>query len=106
MSQNCTPQDCGSCKLNCPSRMPQHEKLHPASSVKKVIAVMSGKGGVGKSMVTSLLATITSGPAIKPPFWMQTLPVPPSPRPLAYIPRPRAPRTPFFPFPPPQAFRS
>ena len=59
MSQNCTPQDCGSCKLNCPSRMPQHEKLHPASSVKKVIAVMSGKGGVGKSMVTSLLATIT-----------------------------------------------
>jgi Mrp family chromosome partitioning ATPase/predicted Fe-Mo cluster-binding NifX family protein len=32
------------------------EKLHPQSNVKKVIGVVSGKGGVGKSLVTSLLA--------------------------------------------------
>lgn len=35
------------------------EKLMPGASVKKVIAVVSGKGGVGKSMVTSLLAAET-----------------------------------------------
>jgi Mrp family chromosome partitioning ATPase len=34
------------------------EKLHEMSSVKKVIAVISGKGGVGKSLVTGLMATI------------------------------------------------
>ena len=34
------------------------ESLHKGSSVKKVIAVMSGKGGVGKSMVTALLAVL------------------------------------------------
>ena len=36
------------------------EKLAPESSVKKVIGIVSGKGGVGKSMVTSLLATLIS----------------------------------------------
>ncbi|MCR4422767.1 MAG: Mrp/NBP35 family ATP-binding protein [Exilispira sp.] len=35
-------------------------KLNPNSSVKKVIAVISGKGGVGKSIVTSLLAMATN----------------------------------------------
>ena len=34
-----------------------HEKLHEGSSVKKVIAIVSGKGGVGKSLVTTLLAS-------------------------------------------------
>jgi Mrp family chromosome partitioning ATPase len=33
------------------------EVLHPLSKVKKVIAIMSGKGGVGKSITTTLLAT-------------------------------------------------
>ena len=33
------------------------EKLSPKSSVKKLIAVVSGKGGVGKSLVTSMLAS-------------------------------------------------
>lgn len=59
MSENCT-HDCGSCGENCSSRTEEQtsflEKLHPASSVKKVIGVVSGKGGVGKSLVTSLLA--------------------------------------------------
>lgn len=58
MSEECT-HDCSNCSASCSSRQPAKEQLHPGSSVKKVIAVMSGKGGVGKSMVTSLLATIT-----------------------------------------------
>lgn len=55
--------DCGSCGAECESRGEQtiqKEQLHPMSSVKKVIAVMSGKGGVGKSLVTSLLAVLSN----------------------------------------------
>ncbi len=56
MSEECT-HDCSSCKEECADRSaPQKEKIHQGSSVKKVIAVLSGKGGVGKSLVTSLLA--------------------------------------------------
>ena len=52
----CT-HDCSSCGENCSSRDEiQKEKLHEGARVRKVIAVMSGKGGVGKSLVTSLLA--------------------------------------------------
>lgn len=58
MSEECT-HDCSSCGENCSER--EHEdfsaKLHPDASVKKVYAVVSGKGGVGKSLVTSLLAS-------------------------------------------------
>ena len=36
------------------------EKPHKSSKIKKVVAVMSGKGGVGKSLVTSLLAVLAS----------------------------------------------
>ena len=55
---DCT-HDCSSCGQSCASRTaPQdlHEKLNELSSVKKVIAVVSGKGGVGKSLVTSAMA--------------------------------------------------
>ena len=58
MSENCT-HDCSSCGENCPSRQqPQSflEKTNDLSHVKKVIGVVSGKGGVGKSLVTSMLA--------------------------------------------------
>lgn len=50
--------DCSSCSENCSERKPESliEKLNDASSVKKVIGVISGKGGVGKSLVTSMLA--------------------------------------------------
>ncbi len=51
--------DCSGCSSNCGERQqPQDliEKLNPKSSVKKVIAIVSGKGGVGKSLVTSLTA--------------------------------------------------
>ena len=59
-TQNCT-HDCSTCSSNCASRQQpadMHEKPHALSSIKKVIGVVSGKGGVGKSMVTSLLSVI------------------------------------------------
>lgn len=59
MGENCS-HDCSSCGETCSSRTQEQtsflEPLHPASSVKKVIGVVSGKGGVGKSLVTALLA--------------------------------------------------
>ena len=53
----CT-HDCSSCGESCSSKKPENliEKLNLYSSVKKVIGVVSGKGGVGKSLVTSTLA--------------------------------------------------
>ncbi len=57
MSENCT-HDCSTCGESCSERKSFLEAPHELSSVKKVIAVVSGKGGVGKSLVTSLLATI------------------------------------------------
>lgn len=48
--------DCSSCDKNCSER-DFRASLHKGSSVKKVIGIMSGKGGVGKSLVTSLLAS-------------------------------------------------
>ena len=50
----CT-HDCGSCSQDCSKRDLQ-VSLRAGSSVKKVIGIVSGKGGVGKSLVTSLLA--------------------------------------------------
>ena len=52
--------DCSSCSANCSSRenaIPK-EQLNAQSAVRKVIAVVSGKGGVGKSLITGLLATL------------------------------------------------
>ncbi len=53
----CT-HDCSSCSQNCKSRDPKSllDKPHELSKIKKVIGIVSGKGGVGKSLVTSLLA--------------------------------------------------
>ena len=58
MSENCT-HDCSSCGVDCPSRNEPQSFLEPQnalSHVKKVIGVVSGKGGVGKSLVTSMMA--------------------------------------------------
>ena len=55
----CTPSDCASCAQGATcSKKPVdlHEPANPYSHVNKVIAVVSGKGGVGKSMVTASLA--------------------------------------------------
>ena len=51
--------NCEGCSSNCGERTEapdMHIKPHEGTNIKKVIAVVSGKGGVGKSMVTSLLA--------------------------------------------------
>ena len=57
MSENCT-HDCSTCGESCAEREPESllKPLRAGSRVDKVIAVVSGKGGVGKSLVTSLLA--------------------------------------------------
>ena len=63
--QNQTPEgcthDCSSCSANCSSRSKQSliEAANPDARVKKIIGVVSGKGGVGKSLVTSLMAVAT-----------------------------------------------
>ncbi|MGP1577711.1 MAG: P-loop NTPase [Treponema sp.] len=60
MSQDCNHQ-CGTCAASCgersESQMDFSKKPNAESCIKNVIAVMSGKGGVGKSLVTSLLAS-------------------------------------------------
>ena len=59
MKDGCT-QSCGSCAEECADRKEEQAdfmaRLHAMSNVKKVIGIVSGKGGVGKSLVTSLLA--------------------------------------------------
>ena len=57
MSEECT-HNCSTCSANCSSKEKNSlmEQPNPLSSVKHIIAVVSGKGGVGKSLVTSMLA--------------------------------------------------
>lgn len=55
MSEGCT-HDCSTCSSKC-SEKDLRVPCGQFSNVKKVIGVVSGKGGVGKSLVTSLLAS-------------------------------------------------
>ncbi len=57
MAENCS-HDCANCSANCSSRSNEIPKFKPhlLSRIKHVIGVVSGKGGVGKSFVTGLLA--------------------------------------------------
>ena len=61
--EGCT-HDCGSCSLSCGERSQQAdpksflEEPNKLSSIKRVIGVVSGKGGVGKSLVTSMMAVL------------------------------------------------
>lgn len=66
MSENCSG-NCASCSSNCDSRKKESfiEPTGEFNNIKHVVAVVSGKGGVGKSMVTSLLATLMSGKGYK-----------------------------------------
>ncbi|MHB8961906.1 MAG: P-loop NTPase [Saccharofermentanales bacterium] len=61
MSEECTA-DCSQCGSDCKSRNDGPKSMmaspHELSRIKKVIAVVSGKGGVGKSIVTSMLAVL------------------------------------------------
>jgi len=52
--------DCASCGQDCSERTSLLEKPNQNSKIKKVIGIVSGKGGVGKSLVTSLLASETA----------------------------------------------
>ena len=60
MSENCT-HNCETCSANCSSREKKSliEESHEMSNIKKVIGIVSGKGGVGKSLVTSLMAVLS-----------------------------------------------
>lgn len=61
MNESCN-KTCSECGDECEERTSEKtdfiEKHHELSEIKKVIAVVSGKGGVGKSLVTSLLAVL------------------------------------------------
>ena len=54
MSSSCSG-NCSSCSSSC-EKKDLHIPANPMSNVKKVIGIVSGKGGVGKSLVTSLCA--------------------------------------------------
>ena len=59
MSETCD-HNCEGCSENCADRTKESLLVQPheLTRVKKVIAVVSGKGGVGKSLITSMLATL------------------------------------------------
>ena len=66
MATECN-HDCSNCSENCAERDPSSflEKLNEYSKVDKVIAVVSGKGGVGKSLVTGLSAVTAMRAGLK-----------------------------------------
>ena len=62
-NQNECTHDCSTCGSDCASRKSPQSLLAPAnklSNVKKVIGIVSGKGGVGKSLVTSMMAVLSA----------------------------------------------
>ena len=67
MSEACT-HDCSTCGEDCPSRQGPQSFLEPQnaqSEIRRVVAVVSGKGGVGKSLVTSRLAVMAQRRGLK-----------------------------------------
>ena len=67
MSEACT-HDCSTCGEDCPSRQDPQSFLEPQnaqSDIRRVVAVVSGKGGVGKSLLTSLLAVMAQRRGLK-----------------------------------------
>lgn len=59
MTDKCETSSCSSCEVECDERKEVYAAkapLHEKSKIKKVIGVVSGKGGVGKSLVTSMMA--------------------------------------------------
>ena len=63
--------DCSSCSSSC-EKKDLHVPCNEYSDVKKVIGVVSGKGGVGKSLVTSMLTTAMQVRATPAEFLMRT----------------------------------
>ena len=64
MSESCS-HNCSSCSQNCSEKTSLIEQPHSMSNIKKVIGVVSGKGGVGKSLVTSLLSVTSQRKGFK-----------------------------------------
>lgn len=56
---DCT-HNCSSCNKDCAERKDLKEKQNEHSNIRKVIGVVSGKGGVGKSLITSLLTVLAN----------------------------------------------
>ena len=83
MAEECS-HECGSCGVSgCGERTsggPTKLETNKRSNVKHVIGVVSGKGGVGKSLVTSLLASEMNKRGNKVAFWTPTSPARPSRR--------------------------
>ncbi len=63
MSNSCS-HDCSTCSQKC-EKADLIEQLNPLSRVRKVIGVVSGKGGVGKSLVTAMLAVMAQRNGMK-----------------------------------------
>ena len=63
MAENCT-HDCDSCSKDCAER-DFRKAPHELSKIKKVIGVVSGKGGVGKSLTTAMLAVTAKRRGLK-----------------------------------------
>lgn len=61
MSEKCN-SNCASCEkeASCGEKQRLKQPMNQFSNVKKVIGIVSGKGGVGKSLVTALLAAATA----------------------------------------------
>lgn len=59
MAEECT-HNCENCSADCSSRGKESLQIpaNPASEVRNIVGVVSGKGGVGKSLVTSMLAVL------------------------------------------------
>ncbi len=60
--------DCSHCASNCEERTEKQsfiEKPHELTHIKKIIGVVSGKGGVGKSLITSILAVMMNNKGYK-----------------------------------------
>ena len=76
--EECT-HDCSSCGASCGSREKTSmlEDPHALTHVKKVIGVVSGKGGVGKSIVTSMLAVLMRRRGYRTAILTRTSPAPP-----------------------------
>ena len=73
-SSGCSPESCSSCAHagSCSSaKKDLKAPANPYSQVKKVIGVVSGKGGVGKSMVTASLARMMVQQGFQLVFWMR-----------------------------------
>lgn len=73
MAEECT-HNCSSCSADCSSRENTdfHEAPNAKSAIKHVIGVVSGKGGVGKSLVSAMLAVEMRVAAIMPPSLTRT----------------------------------